>query len=112
MTKPVVTMNNISYAYEQKLVLNNVNFEIPLGSFMRLVGPNGGGKTTLIKLLLGLLKPDAGAIQLFGQPIEKDKQRKKIGFVSQKSNAFNKGDPATVYAVVPIGLAVEAEYLK
>ena len=60
MAKPVVTMNNISYAYEQKLVLNNVNFEIPLGSFMGLVGPNGGGKTTLIKLILGLLKPDAG----------------------------------------------------
>jgi len=112
MTKPVVTMNNISYAYEQKLVLNNVNFEIPLGSFMGLVGPNGGGKTTLIKLILGLLKPDAGSIQLFGQPIEKYKQWNKIGFVSQKSNAFNKGFPATVFEVVSMGLTAKVGYLK
>ncbi|MFD1039675.1 metal ABC transporter ATP-binding protein [Virgibacillus byunsanensis] len=112
MTEPVVSMKQISYAYEQKQVINNINFEIPRGSFMGLVGPNGGGKTTLIKLILGILKPDDGEISLFGKPISKVKTWSNIGFVSQKSNSFNKGFPATVYEVVSMGLTAKVGYLK
>jgi len=107
-----VSMKNVSYAYEQKMVLDHIDFEIPEGSFMGLVGPNGGGKTTLIKLMLGLLKPDTGSIELFNEPIEKTKHRDKIGFVSQKANTFNKGFPATVYEVVSTGLTAKVGYLK
>lgn len=110
--EPVVSMKNIDYAYENKNVLHHINFEVPQGVFMGLVGPNGGGKTTLIKLILGLLKPDSGSIQLFGQPIQKFKARNKIGFVSQKSNSFNKGFPATVYEVVSMGLTAKIGYFK
>ncbi|MFC4558696.1 metal ABC transporter ATP-binding protein [Virgibacillus kekensis] len=112
MSKPVITMQNVNYAYENKVVLDGINFEIPEGAFMGLVGPNGGGKTTLIKLILGLLKADSGSIHLFNQPIEKFKEWDKIGYVSQKSNSFNKGFPATVYEVVCMGLTAKVGYLK
>ncbi|WP_085991431.1 metal ABC transporter ATP-binding protein [Oceanobacillus senegalensis] len=112
MTEAIVSMKNISYAYEQKTVLDHIDFEIPQGAFMGLVGPNGGGKTTLIKLLLGLMKPDDGSILLFNQPIEKFKERNKIGFVSQKANSFNRGFPATVFEVVSTGLTAKVGYFK
>lgn len=112
MTEPVVSMKNISYAYEQTNVLHHVNFEIPRGAFMGLLGPNGGGKTTLIKLILGLLKPDTGSIRLLDQPIEKFKEWDKFGFVSQKANSFNKGFPATVFEVVSMGLTAKVGYFK
>src|SRR5699024_4392508 len=112
MEEPVVSMKNINYAYERKNALNEVNFEIPRGVFMGVLGPNGGGKTTLIKLILDLIKPDNGNIRLFGRPIEKFKDWSKIGFVSQKANSFNKGFPATVYEVVSMGLTAKIGYLK
>ncbi|MEC5424983.1 metal ABC transporter ATP-binding protein [Virgibacillus sp. C22-A2] len=112
MTEPVVTMKNISFSYEQKCVLDHINFEIPRGSFMGLVGPNGGGKTTLIKLILGLLKPDEGSIELFDKPFEKYDEWDNVGFVSQKANSFNKGFPATVFEVVSMGLTAKIGYLK
>ncbi|WP_217588696.1 metal ABC transporter ATP-binding protein [Lentibacillus saliphilus] len=112
MKQPAVTMHNVEYTYDRSSVLRQIDFELPRGSFMGLTGPNGGGKTTLIKLILGLLKPDKGQIHLFGQPIQTFKDWTKIGFVSQKSNAFNKGFPATVYEVVSMGLTGKLGYFK
>lgn len=112
MTEPIVTMNNIRFSYENKLILDDINFEIPKGKFMGLIGPNGGGKTTLIKLILGLLKPDEGTIKLFDTPIEAFNERNKIGFVSQKANSFNHGFPATVFEVVSTGLTAKIGYFK
>lgn len=112
MSEPIISMNNVSYAYENKAALTNINFAIPHGAFMGLVGPNGGGKTTLIKLLLGIIKPDSGTISLFQEPIGKFKSWNRIGFVSQKSNSFNKGFPATVFEVVSMGLTAKIGYFK
>ncbi|ASN04823.1 metal ABC transporter ATP-binding protein [Virgibacillus necropolis] len=112
MTDSIVSMKDVDYAYENKAVLTNINFEIPQGAFMGLIGPNGGGKTTLIKLILGIIKPDAGSISLFQEPIGKFKAWNHIGFVSQKSNSFNKGFPATVFEVVSMGLTAQVGYLK
>lgn len=79
---------------------------------MGLVGPNGGGKTTMIKLTLGLLEPDEGQIKLFDTPIGKFQKREKIGFVSQKANSFNRDFPATVFEVVSTGLTAKLGYLR
>lgn len=110
MTEPVVSLKDISFSYENKSVLKNVNLEIKKGSFLGLVGPNGGGKTTLIQLILGLLTPDKGEISILGQPISKFKRWNRIGFVSQKANSFNKGFPATVFEVVSMGLTTKIGY--
>ncbi|MFC2947189.1 metal ABC transporter ATP-binding protein [Virgibacillus sediminis] len=112
MAEPVVSMQNVTYAYERKNVLEHIDFELPKGAFMGLVGPNGGGKTTLIKLILGLIEPDRGEVELLGKPLGKFKEWDKIGFVSQKANSFNRGFPATVYEVVSMGLTAKVGYLK
>ncbi|KGX92842.1 zinc ABC transporter ATP-binding protein [Pontibacillus halophilus JSM 076056 = DSM 19796] len=112
MGQPVVEINELSYAYEDKDVLKNIEFTIEEGEFVGLVGPNGSGKTTLIKLLLGIEKHKRGSIRLFGTPIRSFKNWNHIGFVSQKANSFNSGFPATVYEVVSMGLTAKVGYLR
>lgn len=112
MNDTVISLKNISFKYGDKPILKNVNLEIPRGSFIGLIGPNGGGKTTLINLILGLLKPSEGSIRLLNEPIDTFKDWNRIGFVSQKSNTFNKGFPATVYEVVSMGLTAKIGYFK
>lgn len=108
----LVSLKDVNFIYEDKIILDHVNLDIEKGIFMGLMGPNGGGKTTLIRIILGLLKADTGSVELFGQPIEKFKDWHKIGYVSQKSNAFNRGFPATVFEVVSMGLTAKIGYFK
>src|SRR5690625_603383 len=112
MSESVIRLENISYAYGEKTVLKDVNLNIERGIFMGLVGPNGGGKTTLIKIILGLLDPNKGNIFLLDEPIDTFKDWNRIGFVSQKANTFNKGFPATVFEVVSMGLTAKVGYFK
>ncbi|WP_018930863.1 metal ABC transporter ATP-binding protein [Gracilibacillus lacisalsi] len=112
MKKTIVEMENVSFHYGERQALSKVNFIINEGDFIGLVGPNGGGKTTLIKLLLGMEKPTTGEIQLFGQPIRKFKEKNKLGYVSQKANSFNSGFPATVEEVVTMGLTSKLGYFR
>ncbi len=112
MTDSVISLEDISFNYGDKQILTNVNLDIPRGAFIGLIGPNGGGKTTLIHIILGLLKPDYGTIKLLNEPIDTFKDWNHIGFVSQKSNSFNKGFPATVYEVVAMGLTAKIGYFK
>ncbi len=104
MANPIVHVKDVSFRYEEMKVLENISFSVNKGSFVGLVGPNGSGKTTLIKLLLGIEKLQKGSIELFGQPIQKFKNSGEISFVSQKSNSFNRGFPATVKEVVSMGI--------
>jgi zinc transport system ATP-binding protein len=99
-----INLKNISFQYENSLVLENINFSLQKGEFLGLIGPNGSGKSTLIKMILGILQPTHGEIQLFNSPITKFKDWSKIGYVSQKANTFNGGFPATVFEVVSTGL--------
>ena len=101
---PVIELNNVSFAYNERNVLEDIHMTVPSGSFLGVVGPNGSGKSTLVKLMLGLLKPDQGSISLFETNVKKFDQWSKIGFVSQKANSFNTGFPATVFEVVSMGL--------
>ncbi|WP_170007688.1 metal ABC transporter ATP-binding protein [Bacillus fonticola] len=112
MTEPLIQVENLSYKYEQKFVLENVSFRIEKGSFVGIVGPNGSGKTTLLKLLLGLLPVQNGTIHLFGEQIQDFHNWVEIGFVSQKANAFNSGFPATVLEVVLSGLVKKRGWFR
>ncbi|WP_096271055.1 metal ABC transporter ATP-binding protein [Paucisalibacillus globulus] len=108
----IISLQDINFSYENKTILHHINFEIPKGAFVGLLGPNGGGKTTLIKIILGMSKPDSGRLTLFDKSLEEFKDWNKIGFVSQKSNSFNKGFPASVYEVVSSGLTSKVGYLR
>src|SRR5690625_3032699 len=112
MPDSIIRLENVNFAYDSKTVLNDVNLEIKRGTFMGLVGPNGGGKTTIIKIILGLLKPDSGKVFINDQPIQHFNDWSRIGFVSQKANAFNKGFPATVFEVVSMGLTSKLGYFR
>lgn len=112
MTKTIIELKNVSFQYEYTQVLKNISFRVEEGDFLALLGPNGSGKSTLLKLILGLLKPMSGEIKLFGQDSTAFKDRELIGYVSQKSNAFNSGFPATVQEVVKSGLTKKTGLLK
>ena len=79
--EPVIHLRDVSFAYDGVAVLQAVNVSIAERESICIVGPNGGGKTTLLKLMLGLLKPDAGEIRIFGQPPRR--ARLRIGYMPQ-----------------------------
>nr|WP_318539290.1 metal ABC transporter ATP-binding protein [Terribacillus saccharophilus] len=108
----ILQIDTINFSYEQKAALREVSLQVKKGDFLGLIGPNGGGKTTLIKLALGMLQPNKGSIELFGQSISSFKDWNKVSFVSQKANAFNKGFPATVFEVVAMGLTPKIGYFR
>lgn len=111
MKKTFVELQNVSFKYNSRLVLDDISFNVNEGDFLAIVGPNGSGKSTLLKIILGLLKPK-GEIKLFGEPFTSFQHREWIGYVSQKSNAFNSAFPATVKEVVQSGLTKKLVYLK
>lgn len=112
MNEHVISLKNINFSYGNKHILKNVDLNIPRGSFLGLVGPNGGGKTTLIKVMLGMLTPDSGSIKILNQSIQSFKQWNKVGFVSQTANRFNRGFPATVFEVVAMGLTTKLGFFR
>jgi len=86
----MITIKNLTFKYGNEIILDNINLEIKKGDYIALIGPNGGGKTTLIKLILGLLKPTSGEIIL---------KTKKIGYVPQYTN-FSLDIPIRVIDVI------------
>lgn len=101
MDNPViVSLQDVSFSYQNVPVLQNVNLKIEEKDFLGIIGPNGGGKTTLLKLILGLLKPDSGTIQVFGENPRKG--RKSIGYIPQLFS-FDFDFPISVMEVVLMG---------
>jgi zinc transport system ATP-binding protein len=99
-----VKFDSVSFSYGDVKVLQNVSFHLHRGEFVALVGPNGSGKTTVLKLLLGLEKPGAGKIELFGLPQgETPAWRDRLGYVPQQPPA-DQTFPITVRDVVRMGL--------
>ena len=80
--EPPVLFSGVSFAYEGAPALSDVSLAIETGDTVSVVGPNGGGKTTLLRLILGLLRPTRGVIRLFGRPPEE--ARKRVGYVPQQ----------------------------
>jgi len=101
MNDSFVEVRHVSFGFTQELILEDICLSIHAGDYLALIGPNGGGKTTLIKLILGLLNPWKGEI-IYGSEL---KGRKGvIGYVPQSSTFDNKF-PLTAFQVVLMGLA-------
>ena len=100
-TNPAIRLQNVCFAYNREDVLHDVSLSLDSGAFLAVIGPNGGGKTTLVKLMLGLLKPRHGSVEILGHapclsvPC--------VGYVPQYT-AFDPEFPITVLEVVLLGL--------
>ncbi len=105
LSTPVVEISDLSFRYGTESVLEGVSLSLQQGDVLGLIGPNGGGKTTLLKLILGLLPLQAGRIKLFGQPWEEFRERAKIGYVRQRALESGPRFPATVEEIVALGRA-------
>src|SRR5436190_18545699 len=99
-TKNIIELHNISFSYGEEKVLENINLQIHKGDYLGIIGPNGGGKSTLLKIMLGLLTPLAGKVILFGEDVKRFHARWKIGYVAQKASHFDTNFPLTVEEVV------------
>ena len=106
MNNHLIEIQNISAGYDEKLVLKDVSLNIYNDDFLGIIGPNGGGKTTLIKLILRLLKPKTGEIK-FCNPCIKD----KIGYMPQTNN-IDKQFPILVKETIASGLISEKNLSK
>ena len=95
----VIETKNLNF----KTIVQNVTFEIRRGDYAAIIGPNGGGKSTLVKLLLGLIPHDSGVIKLFGKTPTLS-SLKKIGYVSQGISKLDENFPISVHEVVKLGL--------
>jgi zinc transport system ATP-binding protein len=100
MNENVIEIRNLSFSYNGLPVLADVDLDVRAGDFMAMIGPNGGGKTTLIKLMLGLHSADSGTILVFGR-LPRDVSH-RIGYVPQDVH-INKEFPISVLDVVLMG---------
>ncbi len=108
----IVTVENLSFRYNSVEVLSDISFDVSAGDFIGLVGPNGSGKTTAIKVILGLMKQTKGAVSLFGTRVHDFRDWQRIGYLPQKLTHFNPYFPATVREIVSSGLFSTKKFPK
>ena len=100
MSENIIKVRDLDFSYNGQPVLRDVDLEVAAGDFLAVIGPNGGGKTTLLKLMLGLLAADRGQILIFGKLPKAASHR--IGYVPQDVHV-NKDFPVSVLDVVLMG---------
>lgn len=105
MSEAIIAISNLSFAYRHQPVLRSINLNVATGSVVGVVGPNGGGKTTLIKLMLGLLEPTEGSIRIGGlSPRQAVRRGDLIGYLPQRL-PIPRNFPISVRQLVTLGLA-------
>jgi zinc transport system ATP-binding protein len=105
VSDPIIQISNLDFAYGSRLVLKHISLSIHPGATVGVIGPNGGGKTTLIKLLLGLLTPTRGSIAIAGAtPARAVRRGDVIGYLPQ-SPRVAENFPLNVRQFVRLGLA-------
>ncbi len=98
--RKVICIEDLSVYYDETLALNNVSLSVGAGDYIGVIGPNGGGKTTLVKSILGLVQPTSGTIEIFGK--SPGEVGRLIGYVPQVTN-LDKKFPITVYEALLTG---------
>lgn len=101
---PVLEIKDLSFDYPDKSILHRLNLKVESGDFLCIIGTNGTGKSTLLKLILNRLEPLEGSIKLLGVNSDRFKDYSRIAYVSQKATDINRDFPATVEEVVTMGL--------
>lgn len=116
--EPAVRVTDLTFSYEGDPAVDAVSLTVEQGDFVGVIGPNGGGKTTLLRLMLGLIQPEKGVVRLLGA--DPAATRHRVGYVPQETG-LNKSFPVAVRDVALMGLAgrrglgkryLRADYLK
>ena len=107
--EPIIKLENISAAYDGRVVLRNVNLTVAADDYLGIIGPNGGGKTTLIKIILGLKKQTSGKVRFYHDG--KEVKNITMGYLPQYSK-IDKDFPISVYEVVLSGLASQKKIFR
>jgi zinc transport system ATP-binding protein len=97
---PIIEVSHVWAGYDQEPVLEDISLTVREGDFIGLIGPNGGGKTTFFKILLGLLSPWQGKVQIMGGPVQRG--RRYMGYVPQHLEC-DRSFPITVWEVAMMG---------
>lgn len=100
MSDSVISLSQVDFHYEHLSVLENINLEVAKGEFLGIVGPNAGGKSTLLKIILGQLTPGHGKVRVYGK--SPAAARQQMGYVPQYPG-FDRDFPITVEQVVLMG---------
>ncbi|MBN1677675.1 MAG: ABC transporter ATP-binding protein [Candidatus Thermoplasmatota archaeon] len=101
--KAVVEARGLFVSRSNQLVIEDANFTITEGDYVGIVGPNGGGKTTLLLAILGVLPTDRGEIRLFGEPLQRFRNWELVAYVSQDATSFDSDFPLSVRELVAFG---------
>ncbi len=107
---PMVELDDVWLRFDEKWVLKSIFFEIFAGEILGIVGPNGGGKTTLLNVILGLVRPQKGKVRLFGRKPDTH-SRQQIGYLPQISKS-ERSFPVSVLDVVLMGIYSRLGYFK
>lgn len=110
MSSPLIFLRGISYRPEDKNILSDINFTVNRGDFVAITGPNGGGKTTLLRIILRLIRPTSGTLTYL-TPDGKITDRLDIGYLPQK-NMIDSHFPITVEEVITSGLLSSTDISK
>lgn len=105
----VIQARGVRFKYTQTWVLENITFRVRRGDYVGVIGPNGGGKTTLLKLILGL-EQGQGVIKLFGERLGQFTDWQKVGYLAQKSPVAQSRFPVCVEEVVLMGLCYDSKH--
>jgi len=97
---PIIEIKNLTFAYNKQIILEDINLSVQKNDFLAIIGPNGGGKSTLLKLILGIENYKNGTIKILDQ--EPSKNLSKVGYVPQNTN-INIDFPIKVIEVVMMG---------
>src|SRR5436190_9267292 len=112
MPAPLVDISHLDFAYVQQLVLRHINLQIETGTTLGLIGPNGGGKTTLMRLMLGLHRPTRGNVTVAGvSPTAAVRAGDVVGYLPQRAH-FPPNFPMSVRQAVRLGLVGKTGMLR
>ena len=103
MTEAVIEVDSLNVARKGRRIIEDASFTVGRGAYMGVVGPNGGGKTTLLQAILGIIPHESGSIRILGTPIEEFDEWSRLAYVSQHSISFDERFPINVRELVGLG---------